>query len=142
MIPKPRTSQNTPSTDISVEAADVQVAIEEMCRAGENVQKDFKFATAWFRKAADQGYAVGQLMVGQLYEKGESVPQDHSTPPIKDMPQPSFKSMNSIDGALASSSHSKAKEWYRRAAEQEHVDAIFKFAWLYENGYGVVKGQG
>jgi len=32
---------------------------------------------AWYRKAADQGYAVAQFNLGRMYGSGQGVPQDY-----------------------------------------------------------------
>ena len=57
-------------------------------------------AAKWFLKAGKLGYADAQDHLGDIYRKGEGVPQD-------------FK---------------KAARWYRRAAEQGHVKAQTKLA--------------
>ncbi|WP_345817701.1 tetratricopeptide repeat protein (plasmid) [Paraburkholderia sp. PREW-6R] len=52
--------------------------------------KDFGQAFAWFRKAADQGSAIGEYQVGQSYDIGRGVKNDQT----------------------------EAVVWYRKAAEQ------------------------
>jgi uncharacterized protein len=61
---------------------------------------------AWYRKAAEQGYARAQYNVGVLYHEGKRVSQD--------------------DGQAAA--------WYRRAAEQGHAQAQFNLGVLYASG--------
>ena len=46
---------------------------------GEGVAKDYKKATEWFRKAAEQGHAWGQYNLGNMYEKGDGVHKDLTT---------------------------------------------------------------
>jgi TPR repeat protein len=43
------------------------------------VEQDFKEAVKWLRKAADQGVAKAQLVLGVMYGKGEGVLQDKVT---------------------------------------------------------------
>lgn len=39
-------------------------------------RKDFATALVWFRKVADQGYAIAQLSLGEMYDYGQGVPED------------------------------------------------------------------
>jgi uncharacterized protein len=41
------------------------------------VSQDYAEAMKWFRKAADQGDAVGQYYIGLMYYNGKTVPQDY-----------------------------------------------------------------
>ena len=66
---------------------------------------------AWYRKAAEQGYASAQYNLGVLYENGDGVPKD------------------AAEAAL----------WYRKAAEQGYASAQYNLGVLYENGDGVPK---
>ena len=61
------------------------------------------------RKAAEQGGAQAQYLLGVRYANGEGVPQD--------------------DG--------EAVKWYRKAAEQGHANAQFNLGGMYANGKGV-----
>ncbi|MDA9975969.1 hypothetical protein N9F34_03995 [Alphaproteobacteria bacterium] len=38
---------------------------------------DFAEAVKWYRKAADQGFALGQYALGVMYGNGEGVTQDN-----------------------------------------------------------------
>jgi TPR repeat protein len=62
-----------------------------MYEHGLGVGKDYKKALEWFRKAADQGYAVAQCNLGFMYANGFGVEKNDE----------------------------KALEWCRKAAEQE-----------------------
>jgi TPR repeat protein len=55
---------------------EAQYNLCNMYRKGEGVQQDFKQALAWYRKAADQGYAGAQHNLGSMYQHGEGVQQD------------------------------------------------------------------
>ena len=39
--------------------------------------QDYAQAAAWYRKAADQGYAGAQYNLGVMYANGQGVPQDY-----------------------------------------------------------------
>jgi hypothetical protein len=43
---------------------------------GECVPQDLAEAANWFRRAAEQGLAGSQMILGQMYEQGEGVAKD------------------------------------------------------------------
>jgi hypothetical protein len=45
---------------------------------GQGVPQDYAEAAIWFRKAADQGDAAAQSLLGELYFSGHGVPQDYA----------------------------------------------------------------
>jgi hypothetical protein len=83
--------------------------VEEALRKGNDAlaRKAHVTAMSWFRKAADQGSAAGQLALAQIY--ADVQPQD-------------FK---------------KAMYWYRKAADQGNAEAQSGVGWLYTTGRGV-----
>lgn len=66
-------------------------------------------AAEWFRKAAEQGYVMGQYNLGLMYRLGRGVPQNYA----------------------------EAMKWFRMAAEQGDPVAQNDIGHLYSNGYGV-----
>jgi TPR repeat protein len=60
----------------------------------------------WYRRAAEQGFPIAQLNLGELYRTGRGIPQDYS----------------------------QAALWFRKAAEQDHVGAQFGLAEMYSAG--------
>ena len=48
-----------------------------MYKKGRGVPKDFAQAADWYRKAAEQGHAWAQYVLGGLYKNGEGVTQDY-----------------------------------------------------------------
>ena len=48
-----------------------------MYRKGEGVHEDDAEAVKWYRKAAEQGYAMAQFNLGLMYYNGYGVPQDN-----------------------------------------------------------------
>lgn len=46
------------------------------CR-GNGVPQDHALAAQWYRKAADQGHAHSQSVLGAMYYDGEGVPRDY-----------------------------------------------------------------
>jgi TPR repeat protein len=51
----------------------------QVCRAtrGDGVARDYVQAARWYRKGADQGYAMAQLAVGGMDARGVGVPRDY-----------------------------------------------------------------
>jgi FOG: TPR repeat, SEL1 subfamily len=104
-----------------IDAAKQGDAIAQLCIAevymddSENVlgsiDSNWNMVVFWYRKAAEQGNAVGQFWLGTFYENGTNVTQ------------------NSKEAAI----------WYRKAAEQGLGNGQFALAELYEKGHGVSK---
>jgi hypothetical protein len=67
----------------------------------------------WHRKAAEQGYADAQYVLGLRYYSGQGVAKD-------DM---------------------EAVQWYRKAAEQGHAEAQYWLGFCYAKGQGVAKDE-
>jgi TPR repeat protein len=77
---------------------------------GRSVPQDHAEALKWFRRAADQGLAHSEFMVGFAYRTGGyGVPQDHA----------------------------QAIKWLRRAAQQGHNLAQSNLGFAYRDGEGV-----
>jgi len=76
---------------------------------GIGVEKDFKKAAQWFRRAAEKGHAVAQYNLGIMTYLGQGVEQDYR----------------------------QAAEWFRRAGEQDHAAAQYNLGFLYYEGKGV-----
>lgn len=74
-------------------------------------EKNYVEAVKNFLKAAEQGNAEAQYILGFCYEIGQGVPQDYE----------------------------EAVKWYRLAAEQGNADAKWQLGCCYERGYGVPK---
>ena len=73
--------------------------------------KDFKESFTWYHKAAKQGHAKAQHMLGLMYNHSIGVPFD-----VKE----SFK-------------------WYHKAAEQGNAEAQWYLGLMYRKGSGVPK---
>ena len=76
------------------------------------VGKDYSQAVAWFRKAADQGSAVGQNNLGILYLSGHGVPRDYA----------------------------QALFWFRKAADQGSAVGQNNLGTLYQSAAGLRAG--
>ena len=56
--------------------SDAQNYLGHMYSTGEGVPQDYGKAVAWYRKAAEQGYAAAQGNLSVMYDSGDGVPQD------------------------------------------------------------------
>lgn len=91
---------------------------DNSCAAGIKAAQDptqlaeyYKVAAAWYRKAAEQGSAAGQVRLAALYRDGKGVEHDLV----------------------------KAAEWYRKAADQGDASAQGTLGVLYSMGQGVAQ---
>ena len=66
-----------------------------MYAEGRGVARDDAEAVRWYRKAAQQGYAIAQTILGFMYAEGEGVTRDDA----------------------------EAVRWFRKAAEQGNAEA-------------------
>lgn len=78
---------------------------------GQGIPQDYKEAMKWFRKAAEQGYADAQAVLGLMYVIGQGVPQDYK----------------------------EAIKWCRKAVEQGNANAQFTLGNMYLNGEAVAQ---
>jgi TPR repeat protein len=89
---------------------EAQNAVGEMLTDGKRgVTIDVVEAAAWFRKAAIQGFAAGQVNLGLMLEHGQGVIKDEA----------------------------EASRWYRRAALEGFAEGQHNLARLYETGKGL-----
>lgn len=78
---------------------------------GHGVTQDYAEAVKWYRKAAEQGYALAQYNLGAMYGNGNGVTQDYA----------------------------EAVKWLRKAAEQGYASAQFYLGVGYYKGEGVIQ---
>jgi len=125
-------------------ASEYLVAIEY--QKGDLVPRDFVEASNWYRKAADQGYALAQLKLGLLYQQKESGI-------MKDDAQAASWLLKAADQGIAVAQaalglcystgqgvppdDAQAAVWYQKAVAQNNPDAMVGLALLYERGRGV-----
>jgi TPR repeat protein len=76
---------------------------------GQGVPQDYAEAVKWYRKAADEDFAVAQGNLGTMYALGHGVPQDYA----------------------------EAATWYRKAADEGFVMGQFSLGTMYAEGHGV-----
>ena len=111
-------SSDTSRTDLNSNGSSESLAAHVRLSAEKCFDRGLQFddagkhanALAWYRKAADQGYAEAQVILGWHYHTGEGVPQDDDE---------------------------EAVRWYRLAAGQGHAQAQYNLGVAYRDGDGV-----
>ncbi|KAF9919510.1 hypothetical protein FBU30_010927 [Linnemannia zychae] len=125
---------------------DAQVALGNLYRDGHGDGKqDFSAAMTWYRKAADQGHALAQNNIGDMYYYGQGVVRSYETALFwyqKAAAQNNAVAQNKIGdlyyyGLGVEQDYLKALEWYKKAAKQGIVDAHNTIGGLYHQGHGV-----
>ena len=78
---------------------------------GIGVDKDFKKAAQWFRRAAKKNHSGAQYNLGIMSYLGQGLAQDYA----------------------------QAANWFQKAGEQDHAAAQYNLGFLYFEGKGVAK---
>ena len=126
-----------------------RVSSRSAIRTGRKGSKDAAQAAAWYRKAADKGYARGTAQPGVLYEIGKGVPADASDrrAVVSKGRRTGFApaqfslGLCYVHGKGVPQDYKQALEWYEKAAQQKNSDALMNLAYLYHNGQGVPEDE-
>jgi uncharacterized protein len=102
------------------------------------------------RKAAYQGYVNAQFMLGEMYARGEGVPQDYGQAATwfrkaadqGDAAAQFILGMMYDGGNGLPQDHDQATAWYRKAANNGHALAQFNLSVMYYKGEGVPQDYG
>jgi len=93
---------------------EAQIKLGQMYLDGQGFTKNYAEAIKWIGKAAEQGIAKAQHMLGGIYFiGGPGVPKNYV----------------------------EAMKWYRKAADQGDSEAQVKLAIMYSNGQGVAENN-
>lgn len=128
---------------------DAEFRVGVQYEVGANVATDPAQAAAWYRKAADKGFAQAEHSLGVLYEFGNGVPEDYATAAqwYRKAAEQGFApaqfslGLCYVHGKGVPQDFGKALEWYEKAAQQKNSDALLNLAFLYHNGQGVPKDE-
>ena len=126
---------------------EAQYNLGYMYRHGYGVEKDYKEAVKWYRKAANQGGAYGQNNLGYMYRHGYGVEKDYKEAVKwyrKAANQGHASSQNNLghmyqNGYGVEKDYKEAVKWYRKAANQGHAYGQYNLGNMYYSGYGVEK---
>ena len=125
--------------------AEAQYRIRSMHHRAMGVLRDFKEAAFWYQKAADQGHADAYMGLGSMYSVGEVYGNVLPRDPIQAMR--CYQRAAELGAAFANfwiaqafeigsevkQDYDKAAFYYRKAADQGHVNALLCLGSLYSN---------
>ena len=142
--------------------AEAQFNLGLTYRNGEGVVRDDAEAVKWFIKAARQNLSSAQFTLGLIYEEGKGVKQD-TTEAVewyrKAAQQGEEEALNNLiamgnrgnsiaqfnlgvmyeEGDGVGQDDAEAAKWYRRAAEQEHENALNRLMEMCNKGIAVAQ---
>ena len=108
---------------------EAQYRLGLMHRDGQGVSQDYDDAAGWLRRAAASGHAKAGFVRDRIYRTGKLTPQD---------PGEQFELADGyFTGYDMPGDRDAAALWFRRAADQGHVDAAYRLGDMYEKGQGV-----
>jgi TPR repeat protein len=108
-----------------------------------NDQKDYIKAMEWYLKAANQGHAQAQVMIGWYYKHGYAVEAntDKALDWYLKAAKQGYAQAQYLAGAVYNDrkDYTNAAKWYQKAADQDHASAQINLGALYNNGQGVAQ---
>ena len=116
--------------------------LSEIARKNNDAVKWFRNATeasGWYRKAAGQGNADGQVRLGAMYEEGYGIDQDYTEALLwyrESAEQGNSLGQNNLDemykrGRGVPQSFSEAMIWFRKSAEQGEAVGQYNLGDMY-----------
>lgn len=106
-------------------------------------KKDFSKAAPWLEKAAEQGHAEAQSLLGSMYLIGRGVSRDTTQAIhwLKKAANQGQAEAQSLLGAiyLLEKDFAQAYQWLHKSAEQGLADAQYLLGVMYSKGKGVAR---
>ena len=109
------------------------------------VNKNYEEAVKWYEKAAEQGYSMAQVNLGNIYYDGKGVEQNYEK--AVELYKKAAEQGNAIAqynlalkyvrGQGVEQNYEEAVKWYRQSAEQGYMYAQCNLGYMYEVGNGV-----
>ena len=112
---------------------------------GDGVERDYREAVKWYRKAAEQGNIYAQNNLGSCYYYGNGVLQDYEEA-VKWYQESARQGMSIaqnflgdcyLNGKGVSEDYGEAVKWYQESARQGYPVAQNNLGNCYKNGWGV-----
>jgi TPR repeat protein len=108
-------------------------------------RKDYETALKEWQPFAEEGEARAQFNLGNMYRKGQGVPQDdgqaadwYRRAAAQGDADAQFSLGNLyVSGQGVPQDYAQAREWFLKAAEQGNADAQFSLGLFYTQGWGV-----
>lgn len=122
-----------------------QYLLGECYYYGRGVKLDYSEAFKWYRISAVNGLPSAFCALGRCYQKGHGVGQDREEAFLN------YKMAADADNGIADAQcwlgnyyrrlkrFIKAYEYFKRAADQNHVGGLRGLAWCYKYGRGIGK---
>ena len=129
---------------------EAQFQLGVMYVRGQGVTRDDVEAVRWYRKAAEQGHAGAQYLIGLAYYNGAGGVTKDDVEAVKwyrkAAEQGNVLAQTQlagcyINGRGVTKDDVEAVKWFRKAAEQGEVAAQIQLAGCYFNGRGVTKDE-
>ena len=106
---------------------------------------DYATALREWRPLAEEEMAIAQFHLGQLYARGQGVPQDYvqarqwweKAAVWGDVEAAANLATLYLNGQGGVQDYQKALDWFRRAATRDHAMAFTNLGLMYEHGKGV-----
>lgn len=106
---------------------------------------NYAVALKELRPLADKGDAKAQALLGEIYDNGKGVPQDHKEAALwlrkaaeqGDMNAQAYLGVMYERGIGVTHDDRESAAWYRKAAEQGSAEAQFTLGGKYKDGRGV-----
>ena len=123
---------------------ELQCFIGDCYCKGYGVDEDADEAEKWYRKSAEQGFAVAQRRIGACYEVDnprEAVKWYRKAAENGDAWAQYYLGVRYYNGRGVAQDYREAARWFLKAAEQGHASAQFELYSCYANGNGVEKDE-
>ena len=130
--------------------AKAQFELAQKYDRGVGQPRDPGQASAWARKAADQGYAPAQFMLGMMYKRGDGVAQD--VPEALRLLRLAAEQgdrfgqyqwgLENWTGANMPRNDRQAARWFELAGQQGIAEGMINLGLQFWNGKGVVRNAG
>jgi TPR repeat protein len=112
---------------------------------GSGVSQDYELAAAWYTKAAEQGNADAEELLGDFYNMGAGVSQSYTAAARlyrQSAEQNNAQAQTELarlyaEGHGVSQDYGQAAAWYTKAAAQGNAEAAYELGNLYAGGIGV-----
>ena len=114
---------------------------------GHGVEKDYKKAFEWFKRASDKGYTNATRIVGRMYYNGEYVEKDYEKAfqytmrAVEEGDNYAMTMLGSmyLYGEGVEKNSERAVQWFEQAAEKGNTQAMVSLGSMYLDGEGVDK---
>ncbi len=123
---------------------DASYQLFQMFLHGRSVKKDKRLATEYLRQAAEQGHAIAQYELGNLYDRvkknrKQALVWYRKAAEGGNAPAQYNIGVSYANGEGVEQDFKKALEWYKKAAERGYALAQYNLGVAYEMGEGAPK---